>query len=251
MKSLLTFFTLLLISVSVQAQPDVDHLQAQWMAALNKGEEIQHRLSPLGYLFYKDGAAFEIAAGDNYPLNGTLTSYASIKIFRHDASRYMSLGRLKSNGEPYLLLTGWKDTEEGWTREADIVVKRSPDVSSELSVSLKKQLYQARKEWVKLANRHDPMTHVQSLYTEDAVYFGNGTRSNGRAGIAERYSYMENPNYQVDLEASFQIQSKNDEVLEVGRYFTGKFPKGPGGLYLILWEKQASKEWLIRLDYNF
>lgn len=251
MKSLLSLILLLFISITGRAQPDVDHLQARWMASVNEEDEIQNRLSPLGYLFYKDGGAFEVENNSNYPLEGKLTAYATIRIFRHDALRYMSLGRLKLGDEPYLLLTGWRDTEEGWTREIDIMVGRDPEIPSELSVSLKKQLWETRNEWVRLANRHDPLNHVQNSYTADAVYFGNGTRSDGHSGIAERYSYMENPDYQVDLEAAYQIQYQKEEVLEVGRYFTGEVRRGTGGLYVILWQRQASGEWKIKLDYNF
>lgn len=250
MKKLLLLL-LIIAPVVGLAQPDIATLQNQWMESLTEGEDIQHLLFQDGYLFYKDGETIEMKSKDNYGIGQELSAYSTLQVFKHDTSRYMSLGKINYGKQSHLLLTGWRNIEESWVREIDILLASPLDLQGELTTMLRKQLTEEREEWVTLANRHNPLAHVQSSYTADAVYFGNGTRSDGHSGIAERYSYMENPDYLVDLEAGHQVQSKEDEVLEVGRYFTGEVRRGTGGLYVILWQKQAPADWKIKLDYNF
>jgi hypothetical protein len=247
------FITALLTFISFQAysQPDVTSIQNDWISSVNKGESFQQLLFPKGYLFYFDGnTTFSSQKNpvDNFAINGKLADYQQIKQFEHDQFRFLTLADVSLDQKEYSLLTGWKKTETKWSKEIDILLTQTSD--SNVSNSVKQQLNNERKEWVELANRHDPADHIRTSYTKDAVYFSNGMRSDGHSGITERYAYMKNPNYQVDLEAAYLRQTSDTQIIEVGRYFTGKERRGSGGIYVILWQKQA-ESWQIKMDFNF
>lgn len=246
-------FLLLLIPVAVSAQPDFGSLQEKWIQAFNDETDINGLVFGRGYLFYRDGETFQIDLSFpdsvNFEPDGGLSSYSQLRLFRHDERRMVTAGTLRYRENPHVLLTGWRETPEGWKREIDILLSGRSE--TDLSTSVTQQLDAEREEWVRLANRHDPAAHIRASYTEGAVYFSNGSRSDGHTGIAERYSYMKNPGYQVDLEAAWQLPVSGNRVLEVGRYFTGDVRRGDGGLYVILWQPQAPEKWKIVLDFNF
>lgn len=248
------FIAVLLVFVSSQAysQPDFTSLQNDWISSVNKGESVQQLLFPEGYLFYLDGSTTFSSRGnsaEDFGIDGTLADYRQIKQFKHDGFRYLTLADVSLNQKEYVLLTGWKKDETGWTREIDVLLAQIS--GSGVSHTVRQQLDKKRTEWVELANQHDPATHIRTSYTKDAVYFSNGSRSDGHSGIAERYAYMENPDYQVDLEVSYLRQISDTRILEVGRYFTGKERRGSGGIYVILWQDQPAEDWKIGMDFNF
>lgn len=254
MKSLLIcFLFLFLFSLGSQAQPDFQTAQNRWMQALNEDAGVKELLFPKGYLFYKDGNVTESdneSSADGLGLDRQISSYKQLQLFKHDEARYITIGNIIYGEDAYIIMTGWMKADSGWTKMIDIMVAQQSDTS--LSEIIEQQLSEERLEWVRLANQHDPAAHIQASYTQDAVYYSNSSRSDGHSGIAERYSYMKNPNYQVDLESSRMLQTKANEVLEVGRYFTGKVRRGSGGLYVILWEKKEEVDgWKIKLDFNF
>jgi hypothetical protein len=148
-----------------------------------------------------------------------------------------------------LLFTGWRVVDGDWKKEIDGILIRQADqllISNDLSETIDQQ----REDWVTLANQHDPQPYINALYSEGATYFSNGQLSEGRAEIVERYVYMENPNYQVDLEKEKLWLVSDEQILEVGRYFTGPERIGDGGIYVVLWE-QIDDRWMIALDFNF
>lgn len=246
-------FYLFLICSSVQAQPDLVTLQQQWVDSVKAGE------STFGFywsgrsLVYtkintKDAQSL-IQLAKSEEIAG-LQNYNHIQTYQHDKFRYITIGELKTHSDSLMLLTGWRDIDGRWEKEIDVILTLK-NKTTEISRELDRLLNQERKEWVKLANQHNPEAHIKTSYTEDATYFGNGQKSEGQQEIAERYFYMENPNYQVDLEKERLWKISEENVLEIGRYFTGPKRVGDGGIYVILWEKQESGEWLIQLDFNF
>ena len=168
-----------------------------------------------------------------------LQRYIPLQTFQHDKFRYLTVGKLIISADSLLLLTGWREVEGSWLKEIDVVLTIESS-STKIDNETEQLLSDERRKWVNLANEHNPEAHIKVSYTEDATYFGNGQKSEGRQEIAERYFYMENPNYQVDLEKKQLWRISENNVLEVGRYFTGSERRGNGGLYVILWEEQKS-----------
>lgn len=252
MKLFFTAALLTFISLQACAQPDFSSIQSDWISSVNKGESPEQLLFPRGYLLYVDGnviRAGEQSSADDLWIDGKLADYQQIRQFEHDEFRFLTLGDVLLDQNEHVLVTGWRKTETGWTKEIDLLLPQTSD--SGISESVNRQLVKEREEWVELANQHEPAIHIRTSYTKDAVYFSNGEQSDGHSGITERYAYMKNPNYVVDLEASYLRQISDTRVLEVGRYFTGKERRGSGGIYVILWQKQSTDDWKIGVDFNF
>lgn len=257
-------FMLLMLVISgntLFAQPGVKQMQQEWLMSLRYGQDLQSYQWDKGYFLYINDR--EIEAGDLREELKALgmdrpDDYIHHGNFRHDNHRYFTVGMLEAPAKKAVLLTGWKFTANGWKKETDVLLPYLPGTSegekkADLvpGENLSERLDEEREEWVRLANLHDPAAHIRYSYTPDAEYYSGGQNSEGHAGIAERYSYMENPQYQVDLEKERLWKISDQQVLEVGRYFTGAERRGTGGLYTILWEKQPEGEWKIAMDYNF
>lgn len=250
-KAFLLFF--LLAGITARAQPDLHSLQQEWVDTIKMGESTSG--------FYWDGRSLiysKIKTEDDESLMQVLKKeeiqnlqrYTLLQTFQHDKFRYITVGKLITSADSLLLLTGWREVKGSWLKEIDVILtteSKTTQISSESDLLLD----QERKKWVKLANQHNPEAHIKVSYTEEATYFGNGQKSEGRQEITDRYSYMENPNYQVDLEKERLWRISESNVLEIGRYFTGSERRGNGGLYVILWEEQESGQWQIELDFNF
>lgn len=253
MKKPAFLFIISLLPFLALSQPDFEGLQNKWVEALRTAESTSG--------FYWEGKSFTFAKIDSVhathmiqrirseQLTG-LKNYIQEQIFKHDDNRFISVGVLETERKDLLLLTGWRNVDGSWKKEIDVMLSLNSN-SANVEESLQSELEEERRKWVELANQHKPEAHIEASYTKDASYFGNGRKSEGRAEIAERYFYMENPNYQVDLEKEYLWNISDKNVLEVGRYFTGAERVGTGGLYVILWEKQEEGNWQIELDFNF
>jgi len=252
-KFLLLFPLLLVVAMANQAQPDFTELHHEWMDRVNEEDTLNGLLFGRGYLLYRNGEALNgtPAASDRFNpgFDRELSTYRRLRLFRQDDGRYLTLGTVSYGSVPHILLTGWRLTPGGWKREIDLLLPEETD--HDLTPGIRLQLDREREQWVRLANRHDPPSHIRRSYTKNAVYFSNGSRSDGWSGIADRYVYMKNPDYRVDLEASYLKRTGEGNVLEIGRYFTGSVRRGEGGIYVILWKPQPSDRWKIGLDYNF
>jgi hypothetical protein len=178
-----------------------------------------------------------------------IEAYNHKQTFQHDRDRFITVGTLDTEIGNQALVTGWRKVDGEWKKEIDVILTISGTLYKPAD-TLMENLNQERRKWVKLANQHNPENHIRQSYTEDATYFGNGQKSEGRSEIADRYFYMENPNYQVDLEKEQLWSISENHVIEIGRYFTGPEKVGTGGIYVILWQQQE-EGWLIELDFNF
>lgn len=252
MKTLLFLLVVLCLPVTLPAQPDLVSRQQSWVDSLKAGESVSSFYWEDRNLTFSRVTTSDSESVTQLLLSEEVTGledYNHLDTFRHDDSRYITVGTLSSKTETMLLLTGWRDVDGHWKKEIDIILTREADqlmVSHELSETIDMR----REDWVTLANQHHPKTHIDELYSEEATYFSNGQLSEGREEIVERYVYMENPNYQVDLEKEKLWLISEERIMEVGRYFTGPERIGDGGIYVILWE-HIDDQWMIALDFNF
>lgn len=250
-KAHILFF--LFLWTGVQAQPDLISLQEEWVHSVKVGESVSDFYWSGKSLVYSKINTADAEALIQFAQSKELSSlqnYRHLSYFRHDDLRYVTIGQLFSETDSLLILTGWRDVKGSWKKEIDIILTQISN-TTETSDKINRLLNEERREWVKLANEHNPEVHIKATYTKEATYFGNGQRSEGWEEIAERYYYMENPNYQVDLEKEQLWKLSDEHILEIGRYFTGSERVGTGGIYVILWQKQQDGSWLIELDFNF
>ncbi len=236
---------LIMLPAWLCAQQTMQDIQVLWLN--DKAGEDHFWDNYKGYIYSeKEGLLSDIPIIDSDRSGGT---YRETEAFEHDQRRILTLGKVTSVKKPFYLISAWRKKDAVWMKEMDLAI----DVSEYEAVSepLLEILRSERREWVEYANRHNPAEHIKVSYTNEAVYLSGGTESRGQDGIASRYSYMENPNYQVDLEPRHTRRVGDDSVLEVGRYFTGSVKRGNGGVYLILWQRQECNEWKIGFDFNF
>ena len=100
--------------------------------------------------------------------------------------------------------------------------------------------------WMKYSNAHDHAQLIEVVYSPEAVYVNGGRVDVGRKEIIDRYVYMSNPNWEIQLIPLKQLNVQDDILFEIGRYeSTGM------GHYLIVWEKQESGTWQACLYFNF
>ena len=253
MKVIIILSPFLLLTGLSSAQTTLEDLQKDFIEALRSGEPTAGFYWPDRSIVYSKSTIndtenlIHLIKSDS--ISG-LQSYNHQQTFKHDDNRYLTAGTFETKSESFLLLTGWRKVEGSWKKEIDVILTLE-DNTTDVNPALERILNEERQSWVKLANENNPKAHIESSYTEEATYFGNGQKSEGREEIADRYFYMENPNYQVDLEMEQLWMISDQNVLEVGRYFTGPEKVGTGGIYLILWELQEDNSWLIELDFNF
>lgn len=234
-----------MLPVWLGAQQSIQEIQSVWLKG--KIGEVHYWDNYKGYLYSEKEGLRSVKEIIDSGRSGGL--YKEAEAFEHDQRRILTLGKVTSVKKPFYLISAWRLNEAVWMKEMDLAI----DVSEyeAVSESLLEILRSERREWVEYANRHNPDEHITVSYTVEAVYLSGGKESRGQEEIASRYSYMENPNYQVDLEGRHIQQLGDKSVLEVGRYFTGSVKKGNGGVYLILWQKQKNNEWKIGFDFNF
>ncbi|SMO83380.1 hypothetical protein SAMN06265219_11255 [Gracilimonas mengyeensis] len=235
------------------AQPDFEDLQQQWLDILNKGEDVSEFYWTNEYQVFaelKVGEAQRIMDVVNSNENKLPGSYQQTDIFRHDEDRYVTVGDLYNEEDEILLVTGWRNTENGWKKEVDMYFSPEEETGNSFEM-VKAKLDERRQEWIKLANAHNPQKHVDELYTQETVYLANGSKSEGRQEVADRYYFMKNPNYEIGISKTKLWNIAEGHVLETGRYYVGGDYDADGGVYVVLWELTGAGKWQVKLDFNF
>ncbi|MDR9418256.1 hypothetical protein [Gracilimonas sp.] len=189
--------------VQLQAQPNLDSLQQDWVQSLKEGApKANYYWNENQLIFSKintSDAESVIQMLTSKPIAG-LTSYKHIQSFRHDRFRFLTAGTLRTDTDSLLVISPWRDVEGEWKKEMDVILSQQLP-SMKVRSGVLDKLNEEREKWVELANQHNPEAHITATYLEDASYISNGQKSDGHQEIIDRYVYMENPNYQVDLES--------------------------------------------------
>lgn len=246
MKLLHLLLLLLSIQVILHAQNDS---QQKWIDNINDGNSGEWKK------FYLDEAGIFVSGrlekvkeydGGHPIISAVVTKKfdAFDFVFKTEgrAGNIMSLGYLKSAEDLFGVLIAWRKKGEQYLKEFETIIKIEPHNINFDPEILNKQ----RRNWEKYSNAHDPGGLLENVYSSDSYYFNGGKIDLGRETITERYGYMKNQNWNIRLEAKGLIPVSEDVVLEIGKYYsTGE------GQYLLIWEKQSTGAWQIKLDFNF
>lgn len=168
----------------------------------------------------------------------------TIQFIEHDSTHIFDLGYYKGwQKKDYAYLIAWNKTEGKWKKEFETI--HSFDKSA-ISSFDEKEIDAARKLWVERSNSLDHRGLIENSYTSDAIYVNNGKVYKGTEEIVNRYSYMSQANWHIDLTGIKTFAVQENLVYEVGQY------KSNGvGHYIILWEREESGTWKVALDFNF
>lgn len=174
---------------------------------------------------------------------GRLVEQRTQAVVRHDDTHYFEMGYYKfSEKDPtiYAYTTAWKLVEDQWLRELEVV-----QPLFEQQEANTREIDRARELWVERSNAHDHEKLVSQSYASDGYYVNQGKHYRGTEAISERYSYMSQPNWQIELTPVSVMKVQNEMVYELGQYRSNGV-----GHYIIIWEKQG-EWWKVLLDFNF
>lgn len=141
----------------------------------------------------------------------------------------------------YHFIIIWSKEEGTWLRELEVMVKNTSNSSGYEGIDA------ARRKWVELANEHSPERLATEVYTKNFTYYNRNTIYQGYEKLSEAYSYMKDPDFQIDLKKEISIGIRPDLVYEMGKWINA----GYSGSYIIIWEKQQNSEWKISFDSNW
>ena len=95
-------------------------------------------------------------------------------------------------------------------------------------------LDESRTEWMRLCNAHQADKLVRQLYTSNAYYYNQGRLLEGTKALTAEYSYMNNPNYSLQLTPKHIVIVTSEIAYEVGRC-SGSYPNP----YMLVWKKSG------------
>lgn len=139
----------------------------------------------------------------------------------------------------YQYLFVWNRIDGKWFHEVDAYAKKSSHVEENLKIN------DARREWVKLANEHSALNLAKCLYNKDFVYYNRGMIYEGYENLANAYSYMDDIDFDINLEKNSLVMVKPDFAYEIGTW-----SNEASGSYIIIWQFR-DKRWGIYLDSNW
>lgn len=231
--------------------PDaIKQQQEGWVESLNNGNSEalgSYYWNAAGMLwgrnYFQDADMVATQWTNWQPGLGRLVEQRTKAVVRHDDSHYFEMGYYKfGEKDPtiYAYTTAWKAVDGKWLRELEVVqpLFEQQEVQA-------RNIDRARELWVERSNAHDHEKLVSQSYASDGYYVNQGRYYKGTEAISERYSYMSQPNWEIDLTPISVMKVQNELVYELGEY------KSSGtGHYLIVWEKQG-QWWKVLLDFNF
>ena len=163
-------------------------------------------------------------------------------VITEDANRefaYEIGGFLTDTGTPYKHLIIWNHKTDPPLREIEVIAE------TKYYSPAPEELDEARERWMELCNAHNAADLINTMYTEDALYYNHKPMISGREPLVKEYSYMNNPDYSLKLSPLYTAQVSNELVYEIGQC-SGSYK----GKYVIVWEKQDDGNWQVFFDSN-
>lgn len=252
MKTLsLTIFLFLFIGYSgqvvaqdcLQQEGDTTSVNKQWACYIST-----NNMDALATLYTKKAIKVR-ATGEVFDIADAIATYYSKKevgietietYFRVKANALYDyeIGNFTlANGDHYNHVVIWNTTLQ--KRDFEFISK------AESNTPLDPQIDARRKEWVKLCNAHNAMALVSELYTANTVYYNHKPVVVGIDAVTKEYSYMNNPNYTLNL-----TRLHLEMVTPTLAYEIGQCSGSYNGKYIIVWQKDTEGIWKVLVDSN-
>lgn len=247
------FMFMLIANVShAQAPKDFEKARSKWLHRTSKDAKKLPRLYLKQALMLHDDEvirgqeAIRLYVADHQNAFVPFTSSESQLLFIHSDRKVLDVGFLNVEDERKKIVDqssyvfAWRKVDDTWYHELDIIFSdKGQTVADECAAE--------RSTWIKYANGNDRAVMVNSLFLDDAIYLNNAEASIGQAAIADRFDFIKNPNFQINLKNEKFIKIDDSTAVDIGNWLTGDFV----GYYLILWKKDAAGAWKIFLYFNF
>lgn len=230
----------------LNAQEDFQQLHESWIKDFNEGKYSEQfwenaSLFLKGEVFDTKDAIYGKLLIYRSELKNII-AYEPLALISQKQNNYFDMGYYTTSTGKYAAITGWKRLKGSWLREIQIIYPLEKGQAKASTEIIKE--YAAK--WMKYSNAHDHAKLIEEVYSPDAVYANGGKVYMGRKEIIDRYAYMSNSSWQIELFPLKQLEVNDDILFEIGRYESNGI-----GHYVIVWKKQASGEWQACLDFNF
>ncbi len=136
----------------------------------------------------------------------------------------------------YVLI--WDTSQDSHQRVLEFI-----DFADTTTVDLKEIDHQ-RAAWITHCNAHNAENLINTMYTEDTMYYNHRPMVVGRENLIPIYSYMNNPNYQLTLHPIIVEPVSKNLVYEIGQC-KGSY----NGKYILIWKK-TDQGWQVLFDAN-
>lgn len=252
MKKSINILVLLFFAFTSHAQTldSLDILKKQWRTAFNQNNiaDVEKHYLSIGGIFTQNNIYIK-SKGITKALK-KLQKKASpilhqqqlyLQENRKDKRYFELVSHQTTSGKYFYSIIAWRHINGKWQRELEVIDEKTIKNANDYP----KGIDAARQKWIDYSNAHQPLKLVKTVYTKDATYFNGGKVSKGTAAIAERYGYMKNEQWQIDLTAKCVTMVQPNLAYEIGEY------KSTGiGHYILIWKK-VGKHWKAVLDFNF
>lgn len=139
----------------------------------------------------------------------------------------------------YAHLIIWRKEGDLVRREFELVKERVPNTPVPSAIEERRQM------WMALCNAHKITELINTLYTENTLYYNHRPMVVGREAVMNEYQYMTDPEYNLRLEP-LTVEAVNENlVFEIGQC-SGSYQ----GNYLLVWKKGEDGNWRILIDSN-
>ncbi len=250
--ALIAFIVLPVASFS-QTPKEFSKLRTKWLYRVKKDTKKLPLLylkqamlvRPDQHVFGQD--AIRLFVEDNPGLFAGYNGTESLHLFEHSDRKVLDIGYLlhqdarKKVLDRLLYVVAWRKIDDIWLRELDIFLP------AETAEFVPDDMAETRAEWINLANGRDPHALAESIFLHDAVYLNNSEASTGHAAIAQRFDFIRNPAFSINLKNEKLCRLDDTTAIDIGNWKTDDFV----GYYLILWKKDEAGEWKISLYFNY
>ncbi len=173
--------------------------------------------------------------------NGIEISYTKDFSIEVNANLAYEIGNIQANESLYSVMFINQKGEDSESNIEFLIIYEQLETEDELNV-----IDQSRNNWMEFCNSHQVDKLVSQLYVKDSYYYNRGRLLKGTQALTSEYSYMNSTNYSLTLSPK-HVTFVNDTIAyELGRC-TGSYPLP----YMLVWEKQADRTWMILMDSNY
>ena len=233
-------------SAKLKQQSDADP-NDKWKLLINTDlSSLQSIYTDNAYLITPDGKMIQ---GEEITAHYSTQAYniSNIRVQKritsvHDSSISYEIGNfITANKKEFSHLIIWRKDKESMKRELEIIVEQNfgtPPASLE-------EIANRRAEWMRLCNLHNTKNLVNSLYSDNTLYYNHRPMIVGRIEVIKEYQYMNNPNYHLHLQPLHIHLANTDTAFEIGQC-SGSY----GGNYVLVWKRGSDNIWRVLMDSN-
>lgn len=141
----------------------------------------------------------------------------------------------------YHYMVIWSKKDSTWYRELEVLAKHNNQAV------YADQIKHFRDQWAIIASKQGCKALTETLYSKDCVYYNQGNIYCGQEKLNQLYSYMNQPEYTVQLKKDFGVVVNPSLAYEIGTWMIPNYQDK----YFVIWIKDSDGLWKMKLDSNW